>query len=169
MRWVLLAAALLPLLAACYTTGAYPVDYFPEMHYGAAYRRQEPPRLAPPTASVPITGRERMYTLPESVALQNPVPASPDNLARAQRLYQVNCSACHGPNGRGDGVVAAWFVHEGQTPPADYTNPGVASLSDGQLYWVVTNGLGGMPPFGSLLTPEERWLLVDFIRQVQGR
>jgi mono/diheme cytochrome c family protein len=56
-----------------------------------------------------------------------------------------------------------------QTPPADYANPGVASLSDGQLYWVVTYGLGGMPPFGDLLTPDERWTLVQYVRQVQGR
>jgi mono/diheme cytochrome c family protein len=34
---------------------------------------------------------------------------------------------------------------------------------------VVTYGLGGMPPFGDLLTPDERWTLVQYVRQVQGR
>jgi mono/diheme cytochrome c family protein len=33
----------------------------------------------------------------------------------------------------------------------------------------MTNGLGGMPPFGNLLTDQERWTLVYFVREVQGR
>ncbi len=165
--WLL--AALLPLAGACYTTGMYPVDYFPEMHYSDYYKRQEPPRLLPPTNSVPTTGGEPARTIQESAGLTNPVPRTAATQARGAELYRVNCAICHGPNGRGDGKLAPYFQAAGQTPPVDYTNPGVASLSDGQLYWVVTNGLGGMPPFGKLLTPEERWTLIHFVRGVEGR
>ena len=164
-----LAVALLPLLGGCYTTGAYPVDYFPEMHYSDYYKRQEPPRLLPPTASVPITGGEPARTLQEAVGLANPLPRTAGTAGRGSALYARNCAICHGADGRGDGTLVPYFRAAGQTPPVDFTNPGIASLTDGQLYWVLGNGLGGMPSFGNLLTPEERWTLVDHVRQVQGR
>ena len=45
----------------------------------------------------------------------------------------------------------------------------VTTRSDGEIYWILTNGSGNMPRFGNLLTPEERWELILFIRSLQAQ
>ncbi|HLH24410.1 MAG TPA: cytochrome c [Chloroflexota bacterium] len=162
------ALGLLALLGvACYP-GAYPVDVFPEMHYEPAYRRLEPNRLPPPPGAVPITGAKPTYTFAQAGGLTNPVAATPDNLAAARATYSVNCAMCHGPDGRGDSPVATYFRGAGVVPPVDFAGARVRGRSDGQLYWLITNGIGDMPPFRDLLTEQEVWGLVDYVRSVQG-
>jgi mono/diheme cytochrome c family protein len=163
-------------LAACIpSTSEYPVDYFNEMHYQEAYRRQEPPVLSAPDGSVPITGGEPAYTPAELARLSNPVQPSADNLARAGVLYRRNCLMCHGQQGKADGIVAGYFGGLNAPVPKPYDDPSVQAMSDGQLYGILTNGirneqtLVGMPAWRGLLTPEERWLLVLQIRAFQGR
>ncbi len=75
---------------------------------------------------------------------------------------------CHGAQGRGDGSVTAYFQREGAPAPVDFASDRVKGRNEGQLFWVLTNGLGAMPPFGSLLTAEERWTLVYFVQSVGG-
>lgn len=165
--WSALALALL--VSSCTSTGAYPRDFFFEMHYQQSYRAQEPPRLQPAPLAVPVTGREvDPGTFQEAEDLPNPVPLNPENRERARMLFAVNCAFCHGLSGRGDGVVAGMFQAAGAAPPVHFASQRVKARTPGQLYWVLTNGLGNMPPFGKLLTSEERWMLVHFIRSVAG-
>ena len=155
------------ILSGC-STGAYPVDVFPEGHYQQSYRSQEPPRLQPPTDSVPIAGKEIIYGFAEAGNLTNPLSPTPETMAKATQIYQVNCAICHGISGRGDGPMAAYFQQSGAPPPLDYASPRVRSRKAGELYWIITNGLGVMPRFGPLLTVEERWALVHFINSVSS-
>lgn len=151
------------LLTGCQKPG-YFIDIFPEMHYQPSYRPQEPPRLYPPSESVPVGGREMSYSFDQAALLQNPFPRTPQTAERANRLYSVDCAVCHGADGRGKSVVGAFFQTAGAKAPADLASAQVQGRSDGQLYWALTNGFGFMPPFGKLLTEEERWLLVHSIR-----
>ncbi|MBI4491336.1 MAG: cytochrome c [Chloroflexi bacterium] len=184
------AIAALALLAAACTSGQYPLDLFPEMHYQASQRRLEPDRLAPPEGAVPFQGRssgpelygptsaatpapaERVaqpaLTFTEAATLQNPVPRTPDTMERARQVFRVNCALCHGQDGHGQSVVAQYFAQAGFVPPVDFASQRVRARADGQLYWIVTNGLGNMPPFANLLAEEERWMVVYVIREVQG-
>ncbi len=147
----------------------YPFDIFPEMHYSPAYRPQEPPRLLPADGAVPVTGRAPQVDLNQARQFQNPIPNTPENSQRSDRLYQINCRPCHGPNGRGDGFVASYFRQAGVNPPVDYAGPEERALTDGEIFAIIGNGFGAMPPFGNLLTEEERWLLVKLIRSVQAQ
>jgi mono/diheme cytochrome c family protein len=156
-------------LAAACNPGAYPVDLFPEMHYQPSQRRLEPQRLAPPPDAVPVTGARPRLTFEQATGLQNPVPRGPETLERARQVYQVNCAMCHGPKGDGQSVIAGYFKGAGMVPPVDFASDRVRARGDGQLYWIVANGLGNMPPFGRLLTEEELWTVVHFIREAQQR
>ncbi len=164
----LLVAAVLVLAAAaagCIPSGpTYPFDIFPEMHYSPSVRRQEPPRLDPPAESVPITGRPSRVDFAQARQLQSPVPKTPENLQRAAELYLINCRACHGSAGHGDGFVAQYFQQAGMAPPFDFADPYVRNLSEGQLYAIIESGQGGMPAWRNLLSAEERWALVQFVR-----
>jgi hypothetical protein len=87
----------------------------------------------------------------------------------------VNCLPCHGPQGTGNGIISSYFRNAGQPTPADYTSAQTRGRTDGELFEIITNGFGvtavgtGMPPFQTLLTPQERWLLVWHIRVLQGQ
>jgi mono/diheme cytochrome c family protein len=106
--------------------------------------------------------------------MTNPVQPSDQVRQHAQQLFRENCAMCHGAGGRGPATTPAppavlqHFQRAGRVPPADFASPRVRGRNDGQLHWILTNGLGGMPPFGNLLSEEERWALVHFIRGVQG-
>ncbi len=147
------------------STGSYPFDIFQEMHYNQSFKAQEPPRLLPPADSVPVTGKE--VPLPairsEAASLENPVVLDAASLERAGVLFHINCSACHGQTAGGDGFVGQRFVVYGVTSPPAFASDRVGALSPGEAFWSLTNGFGLMPPFGRLLTAEERWLLVHVI------
>jgi len=150
-------------LAAC-TPGAYQLDIFREMHYQPSQRLQEPNRLAPPVGAVPISGRAPAIQFDQAGSLQNPYPATAQSREQAQRLFQVNCAVCHGKNADGDSAVAQRFKTAGAVPPVDFRSQRVRSRTDGELYWLISEGVGNMPPFGELLTDEQRWSLIQVIR-----
>ncbi len=158
--WLVLAGLA---LAGC-STGAYPLDIFPEMHYQQSFRVQEPPRPPAAAGSVPVQGGEPRYTFFEAQKLRNTLPATADNLARAKKLFQVNCQVCHGPQGRGNGPMTQYFQNAGERTPADFTSAAVKAKSDGELFWSISTGLGQMPPFQSLLSDQDRWILLLFVR-----
>jgi len=162
-------AALALLLTSCYP-GTYPLDVFPEMHYQPSYRPYEPPRLSAPASAVPISGREVPPTdFAAAADLRNPIQPSPEATQRATQLYRVNCLPCHGPEGRGNGLVAQYYQRAQLPTPVDFASARARARADGQLFFLITNGLGNMPQFGNLLAPEERWHLVLLIRGVQAQ
>lgn len=91
----------------------------------------------------------------------------------AERLYGWNCMPCHGPEGKGDGPVAARLGLR----PRDFSR-GLFQLKsshpeempfDEDLYRSISAGFpqGAMPPFADF-SPEERWALVDHVKALTG-
>ena len=170
-------------------TGAYSSDIFTEMHYQQSYRSQEPTRLAPPDGSVPIAsgvrspeeylamqmngGTKPTTTAEEYAKLQNPVQRTPESLAKGKELYRVDCSMCHGLEAQGNGKVP---VNAPNLISSAATN-NTPAKADGHIYGIIseggTSGLSSgnpfaMPKFKLLLSAEERWTLVNYVRQLQG-
>jgi mono/diheme cytochrome c family protein len=117
------------------------------------------PRLAEPAEAVPMQGPALIDDQPGSL----PVPASADSLARGKDLFSINCMMCHGDGGKGDGKLSDMF-----TPtPADLTSPGVAALSDDQIFMVITQGRGPMPPIAENLSPTDRWDVINYVRSLE--
>jgi mono/diheme cytochrome c family protein len=91
----------------------------------------------------------------------NPVKPTPDNLAKAKKLFGYDCAMCHGENGDGKGDLAADF----KTKPRDYTNPAsLKEFSDQQLFTIIKDGKDEMPPEGKRAKPEDIWGLVAYLR-----
>ncbi|HYB70177.1 MAG TPA: c-type cytochrome, partial [Candidatus Bathyarchaeia archaeon] len=84
------------------------------------------------------------------------------SVASGAALFRTDCAICHGPGGRGDGPGGAGLPR----PPADLTAPHTAQHTAGDMFWWLTHGIptGGMPPFGAVLSEEDRWDLINFIR-----
>jgi mono/diheme cytochrome c family protein len=97
--------------------------------------------------------------------LANPVAATPEVLAAAKSSYESHCASCHGVtgNGKGDKAQGLW------TTPTDFQIAAqLGRRSDGDLYWITTNGKWPMPAFESKLSDLERWQLVDYIRTLSA-
>lgn len=160
---------LLAVFAACDSTNTYPIDYFSEMHYQKSWRSFEPPRLAGPDGAVPIDGRAPLFSRQEAVEVENPLEASDETAARGEELFSVNCQACHGPTGEGNGPISSYFQQAGVNPPANLTEQRLQDVPDGYIYSVVEFGFGNMPPFGNLIQGDDIWAIVTYIRQLQAQ
>jgi len=109
------------------------------------------------------------FTLQRSVARRapkekNPFAASPEALKLGLAHYKENCVMCHGAPG-----VEESEAGMGLNPPApDLTLPAVQNMSDGELYWIVANGIRmtGMPAFSLTHKKEEIWHMVTFVRHL---
>ena len=96
-------------------------------------------------------------------ARKNPVPPGADVVARGRQVAQLNCVACHGTGGKGDGAAAVAL----NPKPADWTSPAAQSESDGEIFWKISTGRGAMPPWKHL--PEtDRWAIVHYIRSLKA-
>ncbi len=131
------------------------------MSISPSFRPMEDP-LPVPAQSIPVEGPAY---IPGLGVPTNPVPADKVSLARGSELFHINCTACHGEQGKGDGPVAAFLRNK---KPIDLTGPIGISLSDGAIFMTITNGTpGGMPALNENLTVRERWDVVNYVRQLQ--
>ena len=166
--------------------GTYPIDIFYEMHYQPSHHSQQPPRLMPAAGAVPVTGKEvplNAQVHPEAIdSIANPMPEV--GVDEGAKLFAINCSMCHGMEGLGDGQVLQTMTEDyGYTPKlnVNLTLVNIFGYSDGLLYATITNrnlrpeiaslepGTSVvMPQFEKLLTSEERWMLVNYLKTLGG-
>lgn len=98
----------------------------------------------------------------------NPLPATPENIERGRRAFASYCLACHGFDGQNTGVPFA----DRMSPPVPLlTSSAVQGYTDGQLKWVIENGLfpSGMPASKGILGDEEIWEIVTYIRHLPAK
>jgi mono/diheme cytochrome c family protein len=102
---------------------------------------------------VPLAEKER----------KNPLTLSEANLAAARELYGTKCSDCHGEKGKGDGSDAMMY----DPPPSDLTDAAkMSKLTDGEIFYQITEGRKPMPSFKKKLTEQQHWQLVLFVRSL---
>jgi mono/diheme cytochrome c family protein len=97
---------------------------------------------------------------------KNPMPLTPAALADGRAHFADHCAVCHGNDGKGSSGMGKMMYP--RTP--DMTADGTQSLSDGELFATIENGvrLSGMPGFGSGTAESAAgsWALVHFIRHL---
>lgn len=96
---------------------------------------------------------------------KNPLALSQDNYNAAKPIYNEYCANCHGDSGKGDGSDAMMY----DPAPRDLTDAAhMNKLSDGEIYYQITQGRKPMPSFRNKLTEEQRWQLVILVRSFSG-
>ncbi len=102
--------------------------------------------------------------------------------AETRALFKDACAVCHGTGGRGDGTRASsrqpappGFVSEIQPAPADYHDPSfmerfsedflLALIKKGRIGATEVAGFDTMKPYGHVLSDEEIWGVVRYIRE----
>ncbi|MBS1791146.1 MAG: copper-binding protein [Acidobacteria bacterium] len=96
--------------------------------------------------------------------LTNPVTATEETLASGKALFLQRCAACHGNDGKAQTEFAAAMPNK----PADLISKEVTSLTDGELYSVISEGIKskGMPGLKGRISDEAMWKLALYTRRI---
>ena len=100
----------------------------------------------------------------EEASAGNPIEATQESIDRGRLLFMNNCIQCHGETGRGDGPLAASLP----IPPANLYDH-IPYHPDQFFFGVMTKGLSGvMPAFENVLSEDDRWHILNFLRDQFG-
>ncbi|MBB5327797.1 c-type cytochrome [Tunturiibacter gelidoferens] len=95
----------------------------------------------------------------------NPVAASAENIEDGKQSFTSYCMVCHGLDGQNTGVPFAASV---SPPIPSLASAEVQSYTDGQLKWIIKNGIApsGMPASDKDFSDEDIWRMVLYIRNL---
>jgi mono/diheme cytochrome c family protein len=96
---------------------------------------------------------------------KNPLTTTPASLADGKEAFSHYCVACHGMDGQNTGVP---FADRMSPPVPSLASFEVQSYTDGQLKWVIDNGIwpSGMPGSKGTLNDDEIWSIVIYLRHL---
>ncbi|HZC65724.1 MAG TPA: c-type cytochrome [Candidatus Dormibacteraeota bacterium] len=119
--------------------------------------------LALAAISLVFAAREkRAWNIPdEAKQRKNPLQFSAEALRASRELYLDNCAQCHGEKGKGDGPEATMY----DPLPADLSNAKFnAGLTDGEIFYQISEGKKPMPAFKHRFTEDQMWQQVFLVR-----
>ncbi|MBN2349557.1 MAG: cytochrome c [Bacteroidales bacterium] len=151
-------------------------NYFPDMTYSRAYETytpnsnfadgktmREPAEGTIPRGFLPFPyEKSEEDMIRAGKELTNPLEKSDKNLERGKLIFQRYCLQCHGEKGDGKGLLFTSGRYP--FPPATLISEKMINKPDGEIFHAVTLGFGIMGPHGLLLTPEDRWKVILYIR-----
>jgi mono/diheme cytochrome c family protein len=113
---------------------------------------EEPPEVEKPLV-IPDHAKQR----------KNPYPGNQRSIENGKQIYQTQCTMCHGVTGDGKGDLVERL---GLKVP-DFTDPAMQKKrTDGELFFILTNGHKDMPGEGARFSEDWRWDLVNYIRSL---
>ena len=125
-------------------------------------------RAAPTRLEIMIARNVRHLAIPANARqTQNPVLNSPEDMRASRLHFADHCAVCHGNDGGGQTMYGGGLFPK----PPDLRLPETQDLSDGELFWIIENGVRftGMPAFansGEHGGEQDSWKLVHFIRHL---
>ena len=99
----------------------------------------------------------------ESKKLKNPTTNFENSVIRGKKIYRSRCAVCHGRTGLGDGPGGKALVPK----PESLLTPLVLNQTDGELFWKISNGRNDMIKWDPILSEQQRWDLVNYIRKMK--
>ena len=131
------------------------------IHYGFSAHDE------PMAMEAMMAGRMRTWSVPGDMhKMTNPIPLTPDVLHEAESHFADHCATCHGNDGKGKTEMGQHMYPKAP----DMTLPATQSLSDGELFATIENGvrMTGMPGWGNGTAESAygSWTLVHFIRHL---
>ena len=103
---------------------------------------------------------------PAGSQAKNPVAATAESAANGAKSYARYCAACHGKEGKGDGLAGAKLDPKpSNLADAEWKH----GATDPEIFTVIHDGVKGtaMKAFGSRMTEHELWDLVNYIRTLK--
>lgn len=96
--------------------------------------------------------------------LQSPFEAGDESVVKqGKALYDRYCKHCHGAKGNADGLVAEVYAGVANLNGAAYLE-----ITEGHIFHVITYGKGLMGAHGSQVSPEDRWRIARYVKELQN-
>ncbi|BAR91822.1 c-type cytochrome [Blattabacterium cuenoti] len=100
--------------------------------------------------------------------IQNPLYSShyekkEITIKKGKKLYQINCSICHGKNGDGQGELVK---NEKIFGIPNYKD---RDLTIGSVYYVITYGKNNMNSYASQLNEKDRWRVSEYVMFLKNK
>lgn len=95
--------------------------------------------------------------------VKNPFIGNARATAEGKEIYNQMCVLCHGTKGKGNGQAGLSL----EKKPANFLALKVVNQTDGNIFWKITNGKAPMASYEELLTEDQRWKLVNYIRALE--
>jgi mono/diheme cytochrome c family protein len=124
-------------------------------------------REQPGTIETAVAGSVRNLVISRRARdLRNPVERTPEVIADGRAHFADHCAICHANDGSGKTDMG-----QGMWPKApDMRLPATQELTDGELFWIIENGIRftGMPGWSTGTKEGETasWHLVHFVRHL---
>ena len=110
--------------------------------------------------------QENKWVAPKySNDLINPFKGNESATAEGKKIFNQMCVLCHGIYGKGNGEAGLSL----EKKPANFLALNVINQTDGAIFWKITHGNPPMAPYEGLLSEEQRWKLVNYIRELEKR
>lgn len=78
--------------------------------------------------------------------------------SQGEAIYTKNCLSCHGNPGKGNSLKSLNPI------PPDLSSSKTQELTDGEFFYILSTGRMIMPAFKNVLSEDERWRVISFIR-----
>lgn len=116
------------------------------------------------TANAQTKPKGTEWKVPEADAKKKSVVKDDEaSISAGKEIWAQQCKSCHGVKGAGDGAKAEKL----EITCGDFASKETQDLSDGSLYWKITEGRKPMPSFSAKLTDVERWQVVSYMRTLK--
>jgi cytochrome c len=110
--------------------------------------------------------QEISWVAPEySNSLKNPFVGNQKATDEGKEIFGQMCVLCHGLKGQGNGEAGLTL----EPHPANFLALNVKSQSDGAIFWKITNGKAPMATYFEILSDNQRWKLVNYIRELEKK
>jgi len=103
-----------------------------------------------------------------SAGVKNPLDIASINMKEAERLYLINCGICHGVKLDGNGPLFNGGNGPFKAAPKDFMADDMKKMAEGTMYHSITYGKGQMGSYASQLSPQQRWMVVAYVKSKQG-
>ena len=164
------------LVSSCHNTTAPNYQYFPNMYESVGYETYSESDAFKNgiEAQLPAEGTVNRgfepfeyenstegYELAKA-NLKSPLDSLGRNPEKAKELFEIYCATCHGNNGNGNGKLVEKEKFLGVPSYKDRV------ITEGSIYHVITYGLNSMGSHANQLSPQERWLVTDYVLKLKS-
>ncbi len=111
-----------------------------------------------------LSSAQKNWTVPKQAeVMSNPFEVNAEGIKAGQKIYKSLCASCHGIAGKGD-VIAMQSLNP---KPTNFTADVFQHQTDGTIYWKISEGRGMMASYKGMLSEEQRWQVVNYLRTLK--
>jgi thiosulfate dehydrogenase len=124
-----------------------------------------------PRADIPVNALDRSVAMPALDAsvdrrapeMQNPVQLTDANLTAGMKMYQEQCSSCHGDPVHHQGMLA-----DALYPRAPQFMDDAPDMAENQNFYILQHGIrySGMPAWKQTFTDRQLWQITAFLNRM---